>query len=394
MNANDRSSLHVLVPAARSTGGIAVIRSLGRAGYKVHAVDRDPHALGLRSRYAFARAVHPQSNAPEFVDWLTDYVRTSDIRLIIPGSGIEVQNPNVPPEFAALFPTSTDAAILGRGSSKFGLFKRMSEESPANCPPYLLVEFDNPLPKLSDLARLGSPLFIKLDAHHARAGGDDRVLRFADAPSAMAELERLRHHYKKALVQGFVPGVGVGAFLLRWNGKVIARMMHRRLHEMPHTGGASAYRESWWHSAIMVDAEKKLEAMSWQGVAMVEYRWNPATDEFALMETNLRFWGSLHLALFAGVDFPAILADAFFGKQPASLVEGVQGVRCRNTVPYELGYLVSLLRDKDVSVVRKLKAVAESALITFNPRIKSDLLFPGDRMLMAYRIGDMLRGRI
>jgi protein-tyrosine-phosphatase len=47
-----------------------------------------------------------------------------------------------------------------------------------------------------------------------------------------------------------------------------------------------------------------LEHLQWNGVAMIEYRKNLATGEFTLMEINGRFWGSLPLAVSAGVDFP------------------------------------------------------------------------------------------
>ena len=168
-------------------------------------------------------------------------------------------------------------------------------------------------------------------------------------------------------------------------------MMHRRLHEMPHTGGASSLRESWWDAAIMADAEAKLAAIDWQGVAMVEYRHDATTGDFRLMEMNLRFWGSLHLALHAGVDFPRLLADSFFGDPPAGLVEGRTGIVCRNTLPYELGYLVSLWRDREVPAARKAWSLVEAVLLTLDPRVRSDLLYPGDRGLFWKQLGRMVR---
>ena len=52
-----RSAFPVLVPEAHAIGMIAVIRSLGRAGYPVHAAASRPDALGLQSKFA-AHAVH------------------------------------------------------------------------------------------------------------------------------------------------------------------------------------------------------------------------------------------------------------------------------------------------------------------------------------------------
>lgn len=127
---------------------------------------------------------------------------------------------------------------------------------------------------------------------------------------------------------------------------------------------------------------------------MVEYRWDRPSDAFHLMEMNLRFWGSLHLALFAGVDFPRLLADAFFGYLPEHTVEGRRGVICRNTIPFELGYLVSLWRDPSVSSWRKVYSLIEAIMLTLDPRVYNDMLYPGDRMLFVRRLCQMLPSSI
>jgi hypothetical protein len=129
---------------------------------------------------------------------------------------------------------------------------------------------------------------------------------------------------------------------------------------------------------------------------MVEYRWDSATDRFYLMEMNLRFWGSIHLALYADVDFPKELADCFFGTetsrpQSTATAPSRLGLRCRNTIPFEIGYLASLWRDKDVALSRKLFAIWEMIFLTFDFRVKNDLLFPGDRMLFWYRLWRFVR---
>jgi hypothetical protein len=137
---------------------------------------------------------------------------------------------------------------------------------------------------------------------------------------------------------------------------------------------------------MMRDAEMKLAHLDWRGVAMVEYRWDDRRNEFYLMEMNLRLWGSLHLALFAGVDFPRLLADAFFGKLPDGVVEGRIGVVCRNTIPFEVGYLVSLWRDPSVSWLRKFYSIMEAVSLTLDPRVHNDLWYEGDRMLFFYQL--------
>jgi predicted ATP-grasp superfamily ATP-dependent carboligase len=183
------------------------------------------------------------------------------------------------------------------------------------------------------------------------------------------------------LVQGYVPGQGVGAFFLVWNGKIIAEFMHRRIHEVPHTGGVSSLRESWFHPEIRSDALKKITSLGWQGVAMMEYRWDPKTDRFYLMEMNGRFWGSIHLALYAGVDFPTLLLDAFHGRVQQVENQYPRNLYCRHTVPKEFEYVWSRLKDRELSWVSKVWSCAEFFKLSLDPRVYSDLRFPGDTKL-------------
>jgi predicted ATP-grasp superfamily ATP-dependent carboligase len=53
-----------------------------------------------------------------------------------------------------------------------------------------------------------------------------------------------------------------------------------------------------------------LDDLHWHGVAMVEFKQDAADGLPKLMEINGRFWGSLQLAIDAGVDFPALLVSA------------------------------------------------------------------------------------
>jgi ATP-grasp domain-containing protein len=54
-------------------------------------------------------------------------------------------------------------------------------------------------------------------------------------------------------------------------------------------------------------AVRLLKKIGWHGVAMVEFKVERDTGIPRLMEINGRFWGSLQLALDAGVNFPHLL---------------------------------------------------------------------------------------
>lgn len=390
----NRDSKSILVPAAHSRGGIAVIRSLGRAGYRVHAAAAHPKALGLSSSFATARVVHPPVSSDALCSWLKDYVDKHGIDLIIPGGGIGPETCKPTVQLQTLFPTSSDPSVFAVSRSKYNLFSALEAGGPPytdHLPPYRLVRLAEPFPPEAGFETMAGPYFVKLNAEHAYDDADDVIRQFATPTELSAGLKALQTKYDRALIQSYVPGRGVGVFLLRWDGKTKLRMMHERLHEMPHTGGASSLRKTVMLPEILADAERKLAYIGWQGVAMVEYRYDRATGQFWLMEMNLRFWGSLHLALQADVDFPLALADSFFGFPVFEQAPLRLGVRCRDTVPGEISYLVSLWRDPSVPLRLKARSLLEAGWLTLDPRVKEDLLFPKDRMLFWRRLHRLLR---
>lgn len=124
------------------------------------------------------------------------------------------------------------------------------------------------------------------------------------------------------LAQEAISGPGVGVFLLLHEGSVLARFAHERVLEKPPSGGASVVSRSRpIDEELYEKSVRLLEALGWSGVAMVEYKRDIVTDEPVLMEINGRFWGSLQLAIDAGVDFPALLAEVALGGNPDPVLD-------------------------------------------------------------------------
>lgn len=381
MTPAERAERVVMVCEAQTVGSIAVIRALGLAGYQVLACAPLADALGFRSRHTRHREVHPPyENGAEFTAWLWRVLDQYRVACILPSEGFLLATRAHFGRLSPRYPLSRDEALVYRGMSKHDLFGSFATAPPAaglgdHLPGFLQVDSAVGLP--ATIGALRYPVYVKTDGCHARAGAGGYVQRAADATELVRLTAAAERDFRCVLLQEHVPGRGVGAFLLRWNGTVLARFMHRRLHEVPHTGGVSSFRESWWHEAILADAERRLAALDWQGVGMLEYRWDEQTDDFRLLEFNGRFWGSLHLALYAGVDFPTLLVDAFFGS-PRPAPPPRLGVRCRLTFPKEVQYVRSCLKDPDLGWSRKLAVLLEFGLLGLDPRVKSDMLYGHD----------------
>jgi predicted ATP-grasp superfamily ATP-dependent carboligase len=142
------------------------------------------------------------------------------------------------------------------------------------------------------------------------------------------------------------------------HGKPLAFFAHRRLREKPPEGGVSVLSESISvDSVLRSHARCLLDKANWHGVAMVEFK-VAADGTPYLMEINTRFWGSLQLAVDAGVDFPWLLYQVACSKQPGPVDNYKIGVRLRWLLG-DLDNLYLTLRDKQYSKTKKLKSVLQ-----------------------------------
>ena len=381
-------SKKVLVTEADTLGSIAVIRSLGRAGYHVLACSPKPKPLGFESSFVSYSENNPAyEDHSGFLGWLRNFIKEHDVDVIIPSGPFFLAIKPVFSEFAHLLPCSRDADIVYRCLSKYDLFHYFSgegvpEEIRKNLPAYVLLDSKDKMPEAKLLfEQLGSPLYAKVDAIYSQTNKSCKVYQLNRPDSVQEKLLQLAGDYRRILIQGYVSGIGVGVFFLVWDNTIRAVFMHRRLHEVPYTGGVSSYRCSWWHNAIYNDALKRIEFIRWNGVAMLEYRWDSVTDQFCFIELNSRFWGSLHLALYSGVDFPRLLVDAFLGRPHENVLKFKQNVRCRLTFPCEIQHVWSKLKDKQLSQSTRLLSIVEFVSLSLNPKVYSDMLFAGDRRL-------------
>jgi predicted ATP-grasp superfamily ATP-dependent carboligase len=72
---------------------------------------------------------------------------------------------------------------------------------------------------------------------------------------------------------------------------------------------------------------------------MIEFKWDDEGNRPKLIEVNGRFWGSLNLAIRAGVDFPLLLYRLALGDEVEGPAEYRIGLKSR----WELGDLDHLL---------------------------------------------------
>ena len=142
------------------------------------------------------------------------------------------------------------------------------------------------------------------------------AVRYATTP---ADLDRL--FWRSAptagpfLIQARMEGPGVGVFLLRWN-EGSRSFAHRRVREKPPSGGVSVCCESiGLHETLLAQSTALLDALDWNGVAMIEYKHDTRSGRDCLMEVNPRFWGFPPARHRRRGGFPVVPAQAALGRK-------------------------------------------------------------------------------
>src|SRR3546814_10116516 len=85
------------------------------------------------------------------------------------------------------------------------------------------------------------------------------------------------------LIQEYCPGTGLGQMFLTLNGDVLVEFQHERSLEWPPEGGSSAICRSVpleRHAQLRGRSRDLLRRLNWTGVAMVEERFDRATESY------------------------------------------------------------------------------------------------------------------
>jgi predicted ATP-grasp superfamily ATP-dependent carboligase len=183
------------------------------------------------------------------------------------------------------------------------------------------------------------------------------------------------------LVQQYCTGAGVGVEILLHHGRCMAVFQHRRLKELPYTGGfsvtavAEAVDESLMQSSLAL-----LHALRWNGVAMVEYKVD-SDGNAVLMEVNGRYWGTIGLPIFAGLDFPLYHWQLVHGEGPEIPASYAVGAKWRWTAGYVGRLYFLLIKTRHSAEAREvLRTDIRQLREDFSPCVPDALLRSSDPM--------------
>ena len=287
---------------------LTVVRELGAHGVPVHGVARSPDSIALASRHCGDWSLRPQGDP---ADWLPALIARTGARAVLAISeGDLLALSALPPRIGdchILVPRPEPLARVIDKRRTLDIAQRIGLLVPQTWQPQAGEDFAARAATMRYplVAKWANPPEVMVDLE--RAGLEWIKTGYVHTPrELLALLDRYAAIGRWPLIQQYCGGVGLGQMLFMAEGRATLRFQHRRLHEWPPEGGVStlcrAERKDD-HAAQMALSEKLLHALDWNGPAMVEYRYEPQSGRYWLMEVNGRFWGSLPLAHYSGAHF-------------------------------------------------------------------------------------------
>lgn len=302
--------------------GLAAIRSLGRAGISVLALDHRTSPLGFRSRYATpVRVPDPAIDEEGFV-----------------GAVAAIEGP------AVAFPTHDPPLnALARNRERLpGLHFPFPAWSALEA-----IQDKRHQLEAAAVAGVSTPeTRYPASAAEARAAGEELGLpvlvkpqhpdgfkrRFSKQAFRCETTNDVEHAYSDAepfgaMVQEFVPGgdeelYSLGSYL-REDGKPLGLFSGRKLTQVPPGIGTCRTGEAVWVQEVVDAGLQFLRELRFHGLSQVEFKRDPRDGRFKLMEINPRLWQWHGLATACGVDLPVIAYRDLTGEKvdPVSMTE-------------------------------------------------------------------------
>ncbi len=309
-------------------GTLALARSLGAGGVRVHLVSNDTPLPGWSRRVGgTSRWDGPDSGGA--VDFLLDLAATHGLRdaLLVPGGDAEVRFVSQAAQalsgaFRVMLPPwerlkwVCEKPLLYRRAEELGLdvpktyrFASLDEAMRAD------IRFPVVLkPNMGGTSRFQRAKAVRADDR------PDFLTAFADAAGQIGP--------ENVVVQQLIPGGGECQFSYAalWNeGAPVAEFTARRTRQYPvEFGFTSTFVEVVDEPEATGMARRLLRSIGHHGLVEIEFKRNPRDGSLLLLDVNPRPWSWFGLAAAAGVDLGAMMWEVAHGR-PVPDVAARQG---------------------------------------------------------------------
>lgn len=353
MNKNSDTQLDVILTNGWDRISYNILRSLSKAGLKVGFGVDSNSGMGKFSRLAKQPFFHTSylMDEEKFIDDIINYIKKTNAKVYIP-TGEEIfavaKHINKFNPLNVAIPISSYNILLKLHNKIESV--RLAESLKLPVPKTILPTCIEEIQEFGK--EFGHPIIIKVLYSSSSKG--IFYLKEKDTDKIGRFLRYNKLDFNNFLMQQHVEGRGYGVSMLMGKGNLTAKFTHRRLREKYYLGGPSTLRESTKSEELEKYAEKLLSSIQYDGVAMVEFKYNEKENKAWLIDVNPRFWGSIGLAINAGVDFPMLLYKMAIGELPAYKNTYKEGIRYKWLLGDILGLVEIIRYTHKISSIKEL----------------------------------------
>ena len=326
-----------LLTCGHTRASLAAVRSIGRAGHAVAVGGQHRPSLAMWSRYSTTSLLLPEPllDPKAFVMKLAEETSGRRIHAVFPGTdaalwAISKWRELMPDHVLSCFPPHEAVARIHDRATLHDLATTLD----IPCVNTFRVAARSEVePVIRKAREIGLPALVRpLIPVEERMDGTRRVADVYPV-GTVAELRRLLYDRNDIVAGGCLieprpQGQTIGYGAIFNGGKPVVEIFQERLREREVLSGVSTVAKT-----IAPDFEIRhigrriLEALDWTGPAMIEFIRVKATQEVQLVNIVGRLWGSVQLAISAGIDVPRLCYRMAKGRRvPTGLVakSGVQ----------------------------------------------------------------------
>jgi ATP-grasp in the biosynthetic pathway with Ter operon len=297
----------VLVAGDDYYASLAAVRGLRLGGYEPWFATHSPLTFAQRSRATAGTFPLPQpSDAGDdaYVDALAAAARACAAHVVLPGNELAIKavagrEHRFPAEtIVASSPPETVAHATNKA-----LLAALAEEAGVAAPPALSLD------------QVSFPAVVKAAMTAVTNGSGTQI-----APAALVvhDLDELRAGVAGRtgwLIQPYIDGELIAVAGVAWQGEVECSCHQVARRTYPRPVGVSAFAET-------VPLDPRLDAalaaivrrLEWSGI--FEFQLIRTADRAHVIDLNPRPYGSLALAIGAGLNLPSIWVDLLLGREP------------------------------------------------------------------------------
>lgn len=395
MSASPVQSRQAPAPGALVIGGdyrgLGVVRSLGRRGIPVWVM-HDQHALARFSRYNRRSLPWPDASEEAQVAYLIATAQKYGL------------------EDWTIFPSGDETtALAARYSAQLSRFYQLTT------PPWTVIELLTDKRKLYELAlKVGVP--APWTCHHLqkselaelelaypvilkpaeRAGFNplvrDKAWKVHNNAELIEKFEQASAYIapEMIMIQEYIPGGGAEQYsyaALYQAGQPLAEVTARRGRQYPPDFGRfSTYVESIAAPAVAELSRRVLAELAYTGLIELEYKRDPLTGAYKLLDANPRVWGWHTLGRQQGLDF-AYLQWQMVQGQAVEPQCGAAGLRWVRLGP-DLMVAAQLLRQHAITpgaYLQSLRGLVEYAIFAGDDPLPALVDLPLSMLMVANR---------